>query len=93
MYKVFAFLKRHPQLSHDEYRAGHVGYHCGQSRRLKNIRGYHVNIWANAPLAQTLPELVTTCSINPPEDFLDWWDGFFELTQTKLFKLCSCDCH
>ena len=48
MFKVFAFLKRNTHLlSHDEYRAGHVGYHCGQSRRLKDIRGYLVNIWAN----------------------------------------------
>ena len=54
MYKVFAFLKRNPNLTHDEYRAGHVGYHCGQSRRLKNIRGYLVNVWANTPLRQQL---------------------------------------
>ena len=54
MYKVFAFLKRNPNLTHDEYRAGHVGYHCGQSRRLKNIRGYLVNVWANDPLEEKL---------------------------------------
>ncbi|MFK7915027.1 MAG: hypothetical protein AB8B93_14015, partial [Pseudomonadales bacterium] len=76
MYKVFAFLKRNPQLSHDEYRAGHVGYHCGQSRRLKNIRGYLVNIWANAGLDEQLGSLANELQINPPADFLDWWDGF-----------------
>ena len=75
MYKVYAFLKRHPKLSHDEYRAGHLGYYCGQTRRLKNIRGYHVSIWANQLLEDTLPEVMTHCSINPPKDFLDWWDG------------------
>jgi len=76
MYKVFAFLKRNPQLSHDEYRAGHVGYHCGQSRRLKNIRGYLVNIWANMPLDERLGPLAAELQVNPPDGFLDWWDGF-----------------
>ena len=76
MYKVFAFLKRNPQLTHDEYRAGHVGYHCGQSRRLKNIRGYLVNIWANVPLAQKLGAFANSLQINAPDDFLDYWDGF-----------------
>lgn len=76
MYKVFAFLKRNPQLTHDEYRAGHVGYHCGQSRRLKNIRGYLVNIWANKSLHEKLGPDADELMLNPPEDFLDWWDGF-----------------
>ena len=76
MYKVFAFLKRNPNLTHDEYRAGHVGYHCGQSRRLKNIRGYLVNIWANEPLTAKLGPEIGAHEINPPDDFLDWWDGF-----------------
>ena len=57
MYKVFAFLKRNPNLTHDEYRAGHVGYHCGQSRRLRNIRGYLVNVWSNTPLREQVGEL------------------------------------
>lgn len=80
MYKVFAFLKRNPNLTHDEYRAGHVGYHCGQSRRLKNIRGYLVNVWCNVGFEERLaahedkllPELV----YNEPADFTAWWDGF-----------------
>lgn len=76
MYKVFAFLKRNPNLTHDEYRAGHVGYHCGQSRRLKNIRGYLVNIWANEPLHEKLGLAPEDLAINAPEHFLDWWDGF-----------------
>ena len=76
MYKVFAFLKRNPKLTHDEYRAGHVGYHCGQSRRLKNIRGYLVNIWANEPLESKLGSADLGLSINAPPGFLEWWDGF-----------------
>ena len=76
MYKVFAFLKRNPRLSHDEYRAGHVGYHCGQSRRLKNIRGYLVNIWANDSLERKLGPQAQTLSVNAPADFLERWDGF-----------------
>ena len=27
MLKVFGFVRRHPGLTHDEYRAAHVGYH------------------------------------------------------------------
>lgn len=77
MYKVFAFLKRNPKLTHDEYRAGHVGYHCGQSRRLKNIRGYLVNVWANVPFAERAgAALVDELTFNEPADFTGWWDGF-----------------
>ena len=77
MYKVFAFLKRNAELlTHDEYRAGHVGYHCCQSRRLKGIRGYLVNIWSNADLADQLGPLHEEITRNQPEGFLDLWDGF-----------------
>jgi len=76
MYKVYAFLKRNPKLTHDEYRAGHVGYHCGQSRRLKNIRGYLVNVWANEPLVDKIGPLHAEITRNEPENFLDHWDGF-----------------
>ena len=55
MFKVFAFLKRNSELlSHDEYRAGHIGFHCCNSRRLTGIRGYIVNIWANEGLASKI---------------------------------------
>ena len=55
MFKVFAFLKRNRLLlTHDEYRAGHVGFHCCNSRRLKNIRGYLVNIWSNETLQKKM---------------------------------------
>lgn len=79
MYKIYAFLKRNPKLTHDEYRAGHVGYHCGQSRRLKDIRGYLVNIWANAPLNDKLGALHAEITIDEPEGFLNHWDGFPEV--------------
>jgi hypothetical protein len=79
MFKVFAFLPRNPNLSHDEYRAGHVGYHCGQSRRLKGIRGYLVNIYANRSLAEALGPLHEQLVRNAPSNFLDHWDGFPEV--------------
>ena len=81
MFKVFAFLKRNTSLlTHDEYRAGHVGYHCGQSRRLKNIRGYLVNVWSNTPFADRIgTDLYKQITRNEPRDFLDWWDGFPEV--------------
>lgn len=79
MFKVYAFLKRNPKLTHDEYRAGHVGYHCGQSRRLKDIRGYLVNVWANEPLVEKIGDLHAEITINEPENFLEHWDGFPEV--------------
>ncbi|MCS5583863.1 MAG: hypothetical protein NZ777_10135 [Pseudomonadales bacterium] len=81
MFKVFAFLKRNTGLlTHNEYRAGHVGYHCGQSRRLKDIRGYLVNIWSNTPFADRIgTDLYEQITRNEPRDFLDWWDGFPEV--------------
>ena len=80
MFKVFAFLKRNTKLlSHDEYRAGHIGYHCCNSRRLKNIRGYLVNIWANTPLEAKLGDAYCDIAFNEPESFTHWWDGFPEV--------------
>jgi len=54
MLKVFGFVKRHPRLSHDEYRAGHVGYHNSFGRRLNNIRGYLLNVASNTTVSQAL---------------------------------------
>ncbi len=80
MFKVFAFLKRNSSLlTHDEYRAGHVGFHCCNSRRLKNIRGYLVNIWSNETLQQKMGNKYKTITFNEPENFLDYWDGFPEV--------------
>ena len=80
MYKVFAFLKRNTSLlTHDEYRAGHVGYHCGQSRRLKGIRGYCVNVRANGHLGDGLGPLLSEITRNEPRGFSEQWDGFPEV--------------
>lgn len=76
MFKVFAFLKRNARLTHDEYRMAHVGYHCGTSRRLRGIRGYTVNVWANEPLNPRLGALAADIVRNEPAGFLDLWDGF-----------------
>jgi hypothetical protein len=77
-FKVFAFLKRNTQLlSHDEYRAAHVGFHCSITRRLRNIRGYTVNIHdENASLGLQLASSGAIVVRNEPEGFLDLWDGF-----------------
>lgn len=80
MFKVFAFLKRNTALlTHDEYRAGHVGYHCCNSRRLKNIRGYFVNVWANQDLHTALGPLYGEITKGEPAGFKDKWDGFPEV--------------
>ena len=79
MYKVFAFLKRNARLTHDEYRAGHVGHHCCFSRRLKDIRGYLVNIHTDEPFHRRAGALGRAITFNEPEGFLDLWDGFPEV--------------
>lgn len=76
MFKVFAFLKRNARLTHDEYRAGHIGYHSGHSRRMKGMRGYCVNVWANRDLKQALGPLHDQIVRGAPAGFLDQWDGF-----------------
>ena len=77
-FKVWAFLKRNTALlSHDEYRAGHVGFHCCNTRRLKSIRGYAVNIHdENAGFSAALASLASLRVFNEPENFLSLWDGF-----------------
>jgi hypothetical protein len=77
-FKVWAFLKRNTALlTHDEYRAGHVGFHCGNTRRLKSIRGYTVNIHdENADLSAALSSLAGAAVRNEPAHFLSLWDGF-----------------
>jgi hypothetical protein len=77
-FKVWAFLKRNTALlSHDEYRAGHVGFHCGNTRRLKSIRGYAVNIHdENTGFSAALASLASLRVFNEPENFLSLWDGF-----------------
>ena len=77
MFKVFAFLKRNSELlSHNEYRAGHIGYHCCNARRLSGIRGYVVNVWANEGLSSKIGADYSDIIINEPVSFNDLWDGF-----------------
>ncbi|MFT6286445.1 MAG: hypothetical protein ACJA09_001193 [Alcanivorax sp.] len=77
-FKVWAFLKRNMALlSHDEYRAGHVGFHCGNTRRLKAIRGYAVNIHnEDTGLSAALAEVSGAHVRSEPAAFLSLWDGF-----------------
>lgn len=77
-FKVWAFLKRNDALiSHDEYRAGHVGFHCANTRRLKSIRGYAVNIHDENPGLSAMLESFGSVGVrNEPENFLSLWDGF-----------------
>ena len=85
MLKVFGFVKRHPRLTHDEYRAGHVGYHNSFGRRLINIRGYLLNVASNRPVSDSLgTDLVGRLSLNEPEDFDDQWDGWGQLLFDSL---------
>ena len=80
MLKVFGFVLRHPSLTHDEYRAGHVGYHNSFGRRLNNIRGYLLNVNANRSLASVAsPELLGTLTMNEPDGFDGQWDGWGQL--------------
>ena len=80
MLKVFGFVKRNPRLTHDDYRAGHVGYHNSFGRRLNNIRGYLLNVASNTPVTASLgTDLVTRLTRNEPEDFDTQWDGWGQL--------------
>lgn len=85
MLKVFGFVKRHPQLTHDEYRAGHVGYHNSFGRRLPNIRGYLLNVAANRQPGEILGKsLIARLTRNEPIDFDDHWDGWGQLLFDSL---------
>lgn len=77
-FKVWAFLKRNAALlSHDEYRAGHVGFHCGNTRRLNGIRGYTVNVHdEHSGLGRELAATGLVTVRDEPEGFLGLWDGF-----------------
>lgn len=79
MIKILGFVKRNARLTHDEYRAGHVGFHSSFGRRLPNIRGYALNIRANQPLQETLGPLATRLTRAEPAGFDDMWDGWGQL--------------
>lgn len=85
MLKVFGFVKRHPRLTHDDYRAGHVGYHNSFGRRLNNIRGYLLNVAANDSIADSLGvSLVERLTRQEPPGFDDQWDGWGQLMFDNL---------
>lgn len=77
-FKVWAFLRRNTALlDHDEYRAAHVGFHCSHTRRLRNIRGYTVNIHDDDDeLGRRLVASGVVTLRSEPSAFLDLWDGF-----------------
>lgn len=85
MLKVFGFVKRHPRLTHDEYRAGHVGYHNSFGRRLNNIRGYILNVTSNTKVTFSLgAKLAARLTRGEPDDFDDQWDGWGQLMFDSL---------
>ena len=84
MLKVFGFVRRHPDLTHDQYRAAHVGYHNSFGRRLNNIRGYILNVRANAPVTTTLGPLASAITRDEPGGFDDLWDGWGQLVFDSL---------
>jgi hypothetical protein len=80
MLKVFGFVKRNIRLTHDQYRAGHVGYHNSFGRRLNNIRGYLLNVSSNRKVADSLgADIVARLTVNEPKDFDAQWDGWGQL--------------
>ena len=85
MLKVFGFVRRHPRLTHDEYRTAHVGYHNSFGRRLPNIRGYLLNVGANRGLETVLGDtLLARLTHDEPADFDDLWDGWGQLLFDSL---------
>jgi hypothetical protein len=79
MLKVFGFVRRNKQLSHDDYRAAHVGYHNSFGRRLNNIRGYILNVRANRSVADSLGPLAARLTKDEPAEFDALWDGWGQL--------------
>lgn len=79
-FKVFGFVRRNARLTHDEYRAGHVGYHNSFGRRLPNIRGYLLNVRANRSLEEVLgKDLADQMTRDEPANFDNQWDGWGQL--------------
>jgi hypothetical protein len=84
MLKVFGFTRRNPQLSHDDYRASHVGYHNSYGRRLNNIRGYILNVRANRSIEQVLGTAGSELARGAPPAFDDLWDAWGQLMFDNL---------
>jgi hypothetical protein len=79
MLKVFGFVRRNEKLTHDDYRAAHIGHHNSYGRRLPNIRGYILNVWANRPIGNALGPLAAQITRNEPDNFDDMWDAWGQL--------------
>lgn len=84
MLKVFGFVRRHPRLSHHDYRAAHVGYHNSFGRRLRNIRGYVLNVRSQRSLADSLGPLASRLTRHEPAGFDALWDGWGQLMFDSL---------
>ena len=79
MLKILGFVERNARLTHDEYRAGHVGFHSSYGRRLPNIRGYGLNICANRSIEEALGPLGAQLTRGEPDGFDKMWDGWGQL--------------
>lgn len=84
MLKVLGFVRRNGRLTHDEYRAAHVGYHNSFGRRLNRIRGYLLNVRANRPPQEVLGEHAAYLNAGEPEAFDELWDGYGQLMFDSL---------
>lgn len=84
MLKVFGFVKRNARLTHDEYRAGHVGHHNSFGRRLRHIRGYVLNVRSNRTSDDVLGPLAAIVTRGEPADFDERWDGWGQLLFDSL---------
>lgn len=76
MLKVFGFVRRNAKLTHDEYRAAHVGHHNSFGRRLNGIRGYALNVRSNRSVDESLGPLAAQITKGEPDWFDDEWDGY-----------------
>ena len=79
MLKVFGFVRRNVKLSHDDYRAAHIGHHNSYGRRLPNIRGYILNVWANRGIDDSLGPLAAKITKGEPDNFDESWDDWGQL--------------
>ena len=84
MLKVFGFVRRNEKLSHDDYRAAHIGHHNSYGRRLPNIRGYILNVRANQPIEESLGPIASAITRGEPADFDELWDGWGQLMFDNL---------
>ena len=84
-FKVWAFLKRNALLlTHDEYRAAHVGYHNSFGRRLNGIRGYLLNVRSNRDPQILLGEFGVHLNTAAPAGFDAAWSGYGQLMFDSL---------